>query len=370
MQHRPTLESSKIQMLLTLRRREGNLFSGMPSEIICKISGYSLEDNWRDYEVGLHYIVNGKLKELKALLEAKPFLVLFDGKGSSVTTPWGATFRDHSFYICAIKAGDPDIKPYIESVFFQVKGGEEVMMSQFKYIQTLLCEQPDDLTWLFDAIVESSMDDVEAELKTGKDYDWDYCSPSRQGRGYGGSDLREALNRFREEELAKACRTLNSSDMHNNDQRIDQVYKLLALYEDRLIVGNNYNKLRLACRQILGLRQLLNCSGYDRIVFASGQMDKATKGKKISRDSGYDYKYPDKDFGVAFPSFNMAAINSHTDLGFGFFISRYGAVSVRTLYLWHELVGFQNLCRTKTSSLQQNPMQQPPVHNQTGCVMF
>ena len=78
MQHRPTLESSKIQMLLALRRHEGTLFSDMPSDIICKISGYSLEDNWRDYEVGLHYIVNGKLKEFKALLEAKPFLVLFD----------------------------------------------------------------------------------------------------------------------------------------------------------------------------------------------------------------------------------------------------------------------------------------------------
>jgi hypothetical protein len=321
MQHRPTLESSKIQMLLTLRRREGTLFSGMPSEIICKISGYSLEDNWRDYEVGLHYIVNGKLKELKALLEAKPFLVLFDGKGSSVTTPRGTTLTDHSFYICAIKEGDPNIKPYIESVFFKVKGGEELMMAQFKYIQTLPCEQPDDLTWLFDAIVESSMDDVEAELKTGKDYDWDYCSPSRQGRGYGGSDLREALNKFREKERARTCSTLNSSDMQNNDQRIDQVYTLLALYENRLIVGNNYNKLRLACRQILGLRQLLNCSGYDRIVFASGQINQATKGEEINRDTAYNYKYPDQVVGTSFPAFNIDLIHSHSGLGFDFCIS-------------------------------------------------
>jgi len=325
MQHRPTLESSKIQMLLTLRRREGNLFSGMPSEIICKISGYSLEDNWRDYEVGLHYIVNGKLKELKALLEAKPFLVLFNGKDSSVTAPWGTTFKDHSLYQCALKAGDPEIKAYIESVFFQVKGGEEIMMAQFNYLQTLTCEQPDDLTWLFDAIVESSMEDVEAELKTGKDYDWEYCSPSRQGRGYRGSDLREALNKFRENELKHACRTLNLSDKHDNDQRIDQVYTLLALYEGRLIEGNNYNKLRLACRQILGLRQLLNCTGYDRIVFATGQIDQAIKGEEINRDGGYNYKYPDKTFGATFPTFNIELINSHSGLGFDFCISIYGA---------------------------------------------
>lgn len=171
-------------------------------------------------------------------------------------------------------------------------------------------QQVDDLTWLFDAIVKSPMEDVVAELKTGENYDWNYCSPLRQGRGYGGSDLRDNLDKFRKDELDSPCR---------NDQRIVHVYTLLEQYEDRLIAGGNYDKLILACRQILGLRQLLNCTGYDRIVFASGQINEATEGKEINRDRGYNYKYSEGSF----PVFDIDLINSHSGLGFDFFVSIY-----------------------------------------------
>jgi hypothetical protein len=345
---RPTLKHSTVTTLICMRNRDNTVFSNMPFEVICKMSGYSLEDNLCDFDTGLHYIAFGKLDELEALLELKPFLVLHTGKGHSVLTPRGTIIKNKSFYECAIGEGDPDIKALIESCYLQVKGGEEIMKAQFErylpHIQSMPCKKFDDLRWLFQVLINSPLEDVAAELKTGEEYDWDYCSELRKGSYRKGSDLRDAMDKFREDELNSADRCIDQPGMHYNDQSIVHVYDLIAQHENDLIVGNNYDKLRLACRQMLGFKQLLKFTAYDRIVFASDQSEEAISGKKINRKNGFNYKHDKEN---AFPCFNLDLVGSHTGLGFGFYISLYGGADVRRHGRGRSVLGFKTYVKQK-----------------------
>jgi hypothetical protein len=78
------------------------------------------------------------------------------------------------------------IKPY----FLELPNGEEEREKQLEYygpcIEEIKTQKPEDLTWLIEIILASSLEDVAQELATGDHYNPNYQSP-----------LRDAFNKFR-----------------------------------------------------------------------------------------------------------------------------------------------------------------------------
>lgn len=317
MQNRPRLNRSQIETLLFMRscsQEEGSIFPYVPNELILEISGYGREENQKDFALALHYVAYGKLALLKELLTAKPFMVLY---GAGITTMPGGSTVERTLLGCAITSGDPEVLPYVKSVYSNLKNGEaerEKELALYRpYIEAMETQEPDDLTWLFKIIIESDIEDVRKELATGDDYDWGHKS-----------ELRNALNKFRKDKLEKlhinTGTTLTEPRMLCNYKNRPYACDLLEAEWDNLIVGgNNYDKHDLVARQIIGLIDLVELPAYERYVFAGGQIEGAIKGEAIVRS--FEYKH---EKGKFFPVFDLALFNSHSGVGFDSFVSIYG----------------------------------------------
>jgi hypothetical protein len=184
-----------------------------------------------------------------------------------------------------------------------------------------MTQKPYDLTGLFNILINSHPDDVAAELKTGEDYDWDYCSPLRRGSYHKGSDLRDALNQFRED-LKPGI--LTAPRMHCNYQNLQHAFDMLIREWNNLQVGNNYDKIYLAWRQIVGIIELQGLPGYERKAFARDRVEEIGKGQPLD-DRSTEYKY-----GVGkFPCNDGAGVDTHSGFGFDFAADIYGGRGAR-----------------------------------------
>jgi hypothetical protein len=263
------------------------------------------------------------LESLKTLLETKPFLVLFKGLPKKpLITPAGLVIEDENITLleCALGAGDPEIVEMIKPYFLQFQGGKEKMEHQLQRyrpcIDAIMTQKPYDLTGLFNILINSHPDDVAAELKTGEDYDWDYCSPLRIGSYHKGSDLRDALNQFREDFKPGI---LTAPRMHCNYQNLQHAFDMLKDKWNNLRVGNNYDKIDLAWQQIIGIIELQGLPGYERKAFARDRVEEIGEGQSLD-DRSTEYKY-----GVGrFPCNDGSSVDTHSGFGFDFAADIYG----------------------------------------------
>lgn len=340
------LNRKQLHTLLLARKREGNFFSNLPVELIREISEFGRDD--KEFNTALHQVADGELEAIKAILDEASHkedktklkeLLLLSG---TAVTPAGLIVKHTSLLECALGSGDPEMIALIKPYFSTFAGGEEEMTRQLERyrpcIEAMQNQKPDDLTWLIDIIKKSSSEDVAAELKTGDQYDKTYQSP-----------LRDAFNKFREEKLDPKVRIITKPRMHCNYKNLPHAYELLDVEWDNLKVGNNYDKIYLVSQQMIGLLHLVELPAYERYLFAKGQVEEATVGKKIERS--FKYKYGSGEF----PRYDVALINSHSGVGFDSFVSIYGGGDAGYA-LPHEPAGranlLHNLCRAKTTDLQ------------------
>ncbi len=268
----------------------------------------------------LHHAAFARQKDvdtLLAMLEANPRLLL---KAGNVITPGGLDVRGVTIYEFLLGAGDPNLAKRVEPFFEKLENGQNERTRQFEryrpHIDAMLTQEPDDLKCLFDIIKQSSADDVAAELATGDQYDTRYQSP-----------LRDAFNKFREVKLDPQVRIMTEPRMHCNYQNLIHAYSMLALEWDNLYAasGNNYKKLYLVAREIIGLIELIELPGYERCLFARGQVKAAAAGKEIERSHKYE------NGSGSFPNFDSSLVTSHSGVGFDSFISISGGWPLTTL---------------------------------------
>lgn len=254
----------------------------------------------------LYYAAYAREKDiavLLAMLEANPQLLL---KAGDVITPGGLDVRGVTIYECLLGAGDLDLAMKVEPFFEKIENGENERKRQYEryrpHIEGMLRQKPDDLMWLFDVIKKSSAEEVAAELARGDKYDKSYQSP-----------LRDALNKFREAKLDSKVRVITKPRMHCNYQNLIHAYNMLDSEWDNLD-----GKLFLVARQIIGFIELVDLPGYERCLFAGGQVNDAVAGKEIERS----FKY--KHGSGLFPDFASSLVLAHSGVGFDSYVSIFG----------------------------------------------
>jgi hypothetical protein len=301
---------SQVITLLKGRYDSRSSFFKMPYEVIRHMKYSQTPD--QEFLGALKDVADGKLEELRVKLEKDPRLVLQAG---DVVTPAGLQVQDTTLLECAIGAGeDKEMIEMIKSYFDLLPGGEEAMESQIERyrlcIEAMQTQKPDDLTWLIEIVIKSSLADVAAELATGADYDMTYESP-----------LRDALNQFREEKLAPKHRVINKPRMHCNYQNLTHAFNILDSAWNNLKKGNNYDRIYLVERQIIGFIELVELPAYERYVFAQGQAEAVIAGSGIQRSLKYKYGGEGE-----FPSYDASLVVGHSGVGFDCFVSIWGAV--------------------------------------------
>jgi hypothetical protein len=301
----------------------------------------------------------GILEEFKS--GPKELMRLLTQAGDTVTLG-GLQVEGKTILECAIAEGDSEMVEQIEPYFAKFLNGEQELERQKSRYRPLIAELPnqkpdEDLTWLFDLVIKCKKpEDILEELKTGDDYDWSYHS-----------DLRNGFNQWRERKFDPKQRSVTSPRMHCNYQNIIHIYDLIyknwnALTENGN--GNNYDKLDLVCRQILGLEQLIGLPGYERRVYARGQIDDAINGKSIGRSLEYI-----NQSGHFFPRFDKSLIGAHSGAGFNSYISIYGwGARGRRCCLGPDRF-LQNLWSNKNFKLAEL-MQPHPRTKTTACVIL
>jgi hypothetical protein len=325
------LNRSQIYTLLILRNRGNNIFSGLDNELICHISDFGQDEN-NSAATLLHQVAYGNEKNVKAMLDANPRLVL---AASNVVTPSGLTVMRVTPYECALGAGDPEMAELIGAYFSQkeIENGEKEKTEQYERyrsaIKSMLRQKPYDLGWLIDIIKQSSATDVVAALRN---------------RAHE-SLLRDALVKFRND-LKPGKMT--KAGMHFNYSSLEHAYDLYEREFYNLTNGDNYDKCRLVWRQLIGyeMRNLPEC---DRRAFARSLYDEVVKNKESLKKS---FKFIN-DFGD-FPV--TAGDDSHSGLGFDFAMDIFGYSSqgarapgwggpyVFRTYVEQKNSNLQNLC--------------------------
>ena len=253
----------------------------------------------------LEHVAFGRETEAKAMLEVDPTLLLRQYR-STVMTPSGLAVIDVTPFECALGGGDPEMVKMMAPYFEQFNGGETERKEQYaKYqphIENIMKQTPSyDLTKLFATLINSTDQDVQAELNHTTHYK---------------SDLRTELEAFRKHFTPGS---MNTPGMHFNYQDLYHAYDIFENQWQKLVHGNNYDKCWLFCRQVIGFEQR-NLPARDRQIYASGLYYVVNGGQYVAVRL-FDLK---NDKGQAFPI--MSGSNSHVGLGFDFFVDIYGAV--------------------------------------------
>lgn len=354
--------------LVSGRHTPGCLFSRLPRELILIIST-SAQDKTK-FNTALHHAAFGELKALRTVLEKakkdacqkntatskqvflNPLKELLFNRGQTVA-PGGLTIKHTTLLEYAFLSGDPEMVAMIKPYFSEVKGGEEEMEKQLARcrpcIEAMTKQQPEDLTGLFDIIKKASAQDVAEELKTGDQYEKAYQST-----------LRDALNQWRQAKLDPANRVINvlkAPRMHCNYQNWIHVDEFLDNerkknnWED-LVNVNNYDKLFLILRQLRGFLELLELPVCERFAFARARLVITPLLKNLERLLKYRLA------NNSFPRFHKSLIDSHSGLGFDFYVSIFGrggeqdgaerrrpaAWTFYKPYVEQKLQNLQNLC--------------------------
>lgn len=357
------LNSEQRLMLYKARRTPNSLFNALTKDIIREISEFGQDPN-SDFFKALHMTAYGELDALKAMLDAASHsnkeqtklkeLLLSTG---TTVTPAGLTAKHKTLLECAIEAGDPGMVALLKAYFPKFTGGEEEMERQCEpyrpIIKAIRNQTADDLTWLFEIIKASSLDDVSAELATGENYDPSYKST-----------LRTAMNKFRTDKLDPKNRTITKPRMHCNYQNLMHAHRLLDVEWENLKDGNNHQKHYLIAKQIIGFIHLCELPAIDRFTLARGKIKESAAGKEIERR--FDYQHGEG----LFPHFDKRLMDSRSGVGYDFYISVFGPRLSTSAGLWDGGGGsasilLSNHISTKIFKLaglvSPSPRQKPPM---------
>jgi hypothetical protein len=328
------LNRSQIYTLLMLRKRGGNIFAALPKDLVPTVGG--VYDS-ADVEIAtlLHYIAYGNLAEAKKMLDANPRLVL---QSAHTETPSGLKVLHTTPLECALGAGDPEMAQMIESYFDseKIEGGAKVRDEQLaryrQHVEDMLNAEknpPYDFTLLIDTLMAATLEDVTAALNLDFNHE---------------SVLRDVLAQFRKDFTPGTI----TRGMHFNYLHLLRAFEVYEQKYDDLYKsgGNDYDKLRLFSRQVIGFIQR-SLPAIDRMVFAQGLYDVVENKAKIERS--FKFKYDNADFPVT------AGDSSCSGLGYEYYAGA-RAGRARTARDGGRRAGcydsLENLCRAKTSDLQ------------------
>jgi hypothetical protein len=348
----PQLTQAQINILFKMRNEEkNNIFyqKNMPDELIERIGNFGThidshdlsdalmreralrrcialeakEDiHCSDIERALHHAAFARKEDIArvlAMVKINPRLMLEAG---NVLTPAGLLIKGVTIYEFFLGAGDPEAAKCVRDVFFKsikeynrkfphdalsIKQAKNVLYEQYEryrpQIEGMLTQQPDDLSPLIEIIKQASTEDVKALLKNDM---------TRE------SPLRDAMIAFRKD---WAPSVITEPCMHFNYENLRYLFFILhsqfdALYEAD---NDNYNKLHLVMRQLIGFK-MRRLTGIDRCIFAQSLDEIIREGQPIERISVCQGANP-VDFPMTFSDDIL------TGLGFDCFIDIYGTLS-------------------------------------------
>jgi hypothetical protein len=296
------LNRSQLITLFGLNRRNKTWLNRWPNDMrqfIVKTSSATFNPQ-SDIARLLRHIAYGNLVAAKAMLEADPRLVLQAG---DTETPSGLKVLHTTPLECALGAGDPEmakmIEPYFEAK--EIDGGATVREEQYahyrQHIEDMLNPEknpPYDFTLLIETLMAAQPEDVTAALN---------CDMSRD------CILRDVLEQFRKDFTPGSIK----SGMHFNYHHLLRAYEVYeqnwgGLYNSG---GNNYNKLDLFSRQIIGFIQR-SLPAIDRMAYAQSLYDVTENKAEIKRSFNFTYG------GGSFPDTAGGHV-SLSGLGFEFF---------------------------------------------------
>jgi hypothetical protein len=246
----------------------------------------------------LEHVAFGREDEAKAMLDDDPTL-LSRKYSSTVMTPSGLTVIDVTPFECALGGGDPEMVKMITPYFDKFSDGETERAEQYEkyrpHIENIMKQKRSyDLTKLFETLINSTDQDVQAELNHTSNYK---------------SALRTELEAFRKHFTPGE---VNTPCMHFNYLDLFHAYNIFERNWRKLVPANNYDKCSLFCRQVIGFEQR-NLPARDRQIYASGLYG-ASNCNRYNAARSFDLC----DKGQVFPI--TAGLDSHTGLGFNFYI--------------------------------------------------
>ena len=330
------ISREEIYTMLILRQRQETLFSTLPIELIQEISDYGQDPN-SDIANALHHAAYARKEDVEALLimlDKNPRLLLQAG---NVTTPGGDEIRRVTLYEFLLGAGDYELAEKVQAYFEKIEHGSQERIRQYEryrqHIEGMLTQKPYDLSPLIELIKKASPEEVNALLNkdtTGED------------------ELCKAILQFRKD---WAPRILLKPCMHYNYASLQQAFELLDKEWDNLYKasGNNYDMIDLVWRQLIGF-EMRRLPGIDRCVMAQGFYYVIEEKEALARS--YNLR------SGAAKVFPVSITDDSLDgLGGDFAVLGNGARVVSGVgrigrEAWRRTHPMENLCRTKTSNLQ------------------
>jgi hypothetical protein len=287
------LNRSQIETLIAIRNRPGSPFNPhgttyrLPIDVIKQIANVGFDpDSESDIAKLLHHIAYGDLASAKIMLDANRSLI---GKASHVQTPSGLIVRYVKPYECALGGGDPEMAKMIAGYFDQfTDGAAEKAAQDAKYrthIEDMLNPEknpPYDFTLLIETLMAAKPADVTAALNRDTTHD---------------SALRDVLEQFRKDFTPGMI----TSGLHFNYQHLLRAYEVYDQNYENLYKsgGNDYDKLRLFSRQIIGFIQR-SLPAIDRMVYAQSLYDVVEQKTEIKRSFKFTHdegSFPDTSGG-------------------------------------------------------------------------
>jgi hypothetical protein len=278
------LTREQIYTMIAIRNRPGSVFNPygtsyrLPIDIIKKISEFAVDPNG-DIAILMHNIAYGNFAAAKAMLDANPRLVL---QAANVTTPSGLRVIRTTPLECALGGGDAEMAAMIAPYFDKIEGGEQIREASFTryrpHIESMLNQPAYDFSLLISVIKNSSAAEITAALN--KDFSAD--NPLNNALA--------AFRRFFTPGQITVGMHFNYQDLLRAFEVYDQEYD--ALYKSS---GNDYDKLRLFSRQIIGFIQR-SLPAVDRQIFAQGLFD-VVENKAFNQRS-FKFKYDNIDYPI------------------------------------------------------------------------
>jgi hypothetical protein len=323
------LTREQLHAFLCMRKHRRTIWSAHDKQLIHYMGEISMANFSPDSEISrlLHYIAYGNLKLAQAMLEENPRLVL---QRSHIETPSGLKVLQTTPLECALGAGDPEMAKMIDP-YFEAKGivgGAAVREEQYTryrpYIENIMEQEPYDFTLLLDTLIQASPQDVEAALNNEMTHQ---------------SALSDVLTQFRNEFTPNKI----TVGMHFNYLHLLRAFEVFEQKFDHLHNGNNYDKNRIFCRQVIGFIQR-SLPAIDRMGFAQALYNVVLKNSTIKRS--YQLVANIHQFPATTSDYSL-----RDRLGFDYFIGHggreWGGPWCRDRGRW-----LGDLCRAKTADLQ------------------
>ncbi|STX27954.1 Uncharacterised protein [Legionella beliardensis] len=251
-------QSITVLMIKNRRFEHNNPLGWLPQEICAHIinMGYDRDSN-SDIGKALQHAAFARTEDVKALLtllKENPSLLLQSG---DVKTPGGDEVRRVTVYEFLLGAGDYGLAKKVEGYFAKINNGEQERVRQYErykpHIDSILNQKPYDLSALIELIKKAPPKEIMALLNK---------------KATTETELGRTLLQFRKD---WAPRVLNEPCMHYNYASLMHAFEILDRERAELYKtsGNNYNKLDLVWRQLIGF-EMRRLPGIDRCTMAQG----------------------------------------------------------------------------------------------------